>query len=231
MKRWVAPILAAVGLILAVASKASAHPGFARKYKMSCTACHSPVPKLNDFGERFRTNGYQLPGTMEDEPAWTQDTMPIDLMLHEMAAFMSIKNNMAVATPSGIPSGEELDASSFRHLSIEFFSGGVVASHLSYLAYWEIESERELVAGEFETSVEVVPHQTQLVYNNILDSGFGYLNARMGLFEVELPFSRHRNLFSHDNTQLIYGISPIAGGFDLGGMQLGTSLFGRYEGF
>ena len=231
MKRLVVSILAVTGVMIAAANEASAHPGFARKYKISCTACHSPVPKLNDFGERFRTNGYQFPGTMEDEPAWDQNSMPIDLMLHEMATFMSMKNNMAVATPSGIPPGKKLEVSSFRHLSIEFFSGGVVAPHLSYLAYWEIEAERQLVGGKFETSAELVPHQTQIIYNNILNSGFGYLNARMGLFEVELPFSRHRNLFSHDNGQLVYGISPVQGGFNLGSMQLGASLFGRYEGF
>jgi hypothetical protein len=30
---------------------------------MNCTACHTAPPTLNQFGQRFLENGYQLPGT------------------------------------------------------------------------------------------------------------------------------------------------------------------------
>ena len=39
------------------AQSASAVPVFARKYGFNCTMCHSDVPRLNDFGQRFRMNG------------------------------------------------------------------------------------------------------------------------------------------------------------------------------
>jgi hypothetical protein len=45
--------------------QAQAIPPFARKYDMNCTACHTAPPILNQFGQRFLENGYQLPG-MED---------------------------------------------------------------------------------------------------------------------------------------------------------------------
>ncbi len=41
--------IAGTGVLLlgAVFSDASAMPAFARKYEMSCAACHSAFPKLN----------------------------------------------------------------------------------------------------------------------------------------------------------------------------------------
>ena len=35
-------------------------PAFARKYRMSCTTCHAPVPRLKAFGEDFAGNAFRL---------------------------------------------------------------------------------------------------------------------------------------------------------------------------
>ncbi len=40
---------------------ASALPNFARKYSLACSSCHSVVPRLNEFGWKFRAAGYRLP--------------------------------------------------------------------------------------------------------------------------------------------------------------------------
>jgi hypothetical protein len=49
--------------ILILPKEAQAIPPFARKYDINCTACHTAPPILNQFGQRFLENGYQLPGT------------------------------------------------------------------------------------------------------------------------------------------------------------------------
>ena len=60
-----------VGVVLAVIAilsgivqdvqDAQAIPAFARKYDFACNVCHVPgFPKLNDFGNVFRDQGYQL---------------------------------------------------------------------------------------------------------------------------------------------------------------------------
>lgn len=36
-------------------------PVFARKYRTSCSTCHTAAPKLNALGEAFRLNGYRFP--------------------------------------------------------------------------------------------------------------------------------------------------------------------------
>ena len=53
-------------VIVATSSRASALPIFARKYKTSCTTCHTVFPKLTPFGEQFRRNGYRFPGVDSD---------------------------------------------------------------------------------------------------------------------------------------------------------------------
>ena len=50
--------------------KTNAIPAFARKYDLSCNVCHVPgFPKLNDFGNVFRDQGYQF-GTDQDLPVF-----------------------------------------------------------------------------------------------------------------------------------------------------------------
>ena len=36
-------------------------PAFSRKYRTSCSTCHTAAPKLNVLGEAFRLNGYRFP--------------------------------------------------------------------------------------------------------------------------------------------------------------------------
>ena len=47
-------------------------PAFSRKYRTSCSTCHTAAPKLNAMGEAFRLNGYRFPENDEqlrkDEP-------------------------------------------------------------------------------------------------------------------------------------------------------------------
>ncbi len=52
-------------VLLLAAERAAAIPAFARKYATSCSTCHVAFPKLNDFGEAFRLNGFQI--TQDDE--------------------------------------------------------------------------------------------------------------------------------------------------------------------
>jgi len=95
-----------VGLVLSsliFPTKLEAVPIFARKYNKSCQTCHVSEPKLNAFGELFRANGYQLPGTIEDTPPWSKRRVDIAGMLHEMAVDRVIQSNMDATPPPGLP--------------------------------------------------------------------------------------------------------------------------------
>ncbi len=58
-------------LLLAGSQSAMAIPAFARKYGMPCSACHEAWPKLNNFGQTFKDNGYQM-GNDRDAPIFQQ---------------------------------------------------------------------------------------------------------------------------------------------------------------
>ena len=75
-------IVALLGLIAFISyewsglvQKANAIPAFGRKYNFACNVCHVPgFPKLNDFGNIFRDQGFQL-GTDGDLPTFEGITM------------------------------------------------------------------------------------------------------------------------------------------------------------
>ncbi len=55
------PLFAIVVALCASVQNASAIPAFARRYQMECTMCHDPVPRLNEFGFKFRAAGFRRP--------------------------------------------------------------------------------------------------------------------------------------------------------------------------
>ena len=58
-------------MLLAAVRPAHAIPAFARKYGLPCSACHEAWPMLNNFGQTFKDNGYQL-GNDRDSPVYQQ---------------------------------------------------------------------------------------------------------------------------------------------------------------
>ncbi|MCK7489868.1 MAG: hypothetical protein MZU79_06280 [Anaerotruncus sp.] len=62
MKKLLTVTFGLVFSLLALSQAALAIPAFARKYGYNCNMCHVAFPKLNDWGQRFRDNGYQTPG-------------------------------------------------------------------------------------------------------------------------------------------------------------------------
>lgn len=79
-----AGLLAAFALLT---GRAEAIPAFAHRYGVDCQACHTIVPRLNAFGERFRDAGYRWPG-----PIATRPGLPI-----------SIKANLASSSAPSDP--------------------------------------------------------------------------------------------------------------------------------
>ncbi len=65
------PALGAVlALCLSYPQSAEAVPQFARRYNLTCSACHTIVPVLNEQGYMFKRLGFHLPPSLaEDQPA------------------------------------------------------------------------------------------------------------------------------------------------------------------
>lgn len=64
--RWVQVALA-LGACASLSGPAAAMPNFARREGVSCAACHTTIPRLNEFGYRFRKAGFRDPAELGKE--------------------------------------------------------------------------------------------------------------------------------------------------------------------
>src|SRR6201993_3178928 len=96
----IATFMAAAGL---TCQTAYAIPAFARKYGLRCSACHEAWPKLNNFGQVFRDNGYQL-GNERDAPIFQNPSyFPITFRITPQWHRESTNNLAVDSVPGGGP--------------------------------------------------------------------------------------------------------------------------------
>lgn len=211
-------------ITLFMAYEALSIPVFARKFNKRCSVCHEAVPKLNPLGERFRLNGYQFPGTIDDTPVWHQDTPPFSGMIHAMYMNMNMENNGPMPM-RGIAPGSSLTISNFQFTGLEIFSGGTLGKRLSYFAMYELEEHGDLEDGKWVSEIETEFEQMFGVFNNIDGGNTGNLNIRGGIFEMELPFSSLRALGGESIPYLVYSAAPTTAALAGEGEHAGTPPF------
>jgi hypothetical protein len=196
--------------ILALATKAEAFPAFARKTGMSCTACHVAWPILNQQGQSFRDNGYQL-GLEKDDPV-TISSAYVPFAVRSTAGYEYVRttNQTSDAGPVAI-SGGGVPAP-----GMDLLTGGVIAKDLSYLV---------VVAGFLADEPAGIESAWARVSNL---GGTGWLNVKAGKFELDLPASSHRPA-TLTAGYAAYGAHPSgsAVGFDMGENQVGVEIDGH----
>ena len=165
-------------------SKLEAIPAFARKHGKPCQTCHVSEPKLNAFGELFRANGYQLPGTIEDTPPWSMRRIVMAVMLHEMAVDRIIESNMRAIPPPGLPAGGEYHVRSFRDAGGHIWFGGTFGNKLSFMTSLGIEQEFSVKSGRFSSESHAHWDFAFFQYNNIFNSRTGVANINICFFEL-----------------------------------------------
>ena len=120
--QWILAGGAAALLLLSWPRPAAAVPVFARKYGANCTMCHSSYPRLNDYGVRYRQNGYQLPGREEEEQTVLEGPAPF-----AVRAVAGYRHDTFRHTP------DSLEVKHFQLESADLLSGGLLAPNLGYI--------------------------------------------------------------------------------------------------
>src|SRR5665213_1270653 len=98
---------------------ANAIPAFARKYSLPCSSCHEAWPKLNNFGQVFRDNGYQL-GNDRDAPltqgiAYWPITFRITPQWHrESNERVAVETFQVIRQAARLNNASQLGASTFQ---------------------------------------------------------------------------------------------------------------------
>jgi len=198
-------------LVAGLAATSSAVPVFARKYGFSCTMCHSNAPRLNDFGARYRQNGYRLPGREHDEKTVLESPPPIALRTSGGYAYESFSNVPDAVTSSG-----------FRMSGLDLLSAGLFGSNIGYMMVYtpEIVESRHVEgqSGNLEMASVVFSH-----------IGSPWLNVRSGRFEpAYVAFSVKRRLSISPYEVYEYG---APGGVVLSETQTGIEITGQGRGF
>jgi hypothetical protein len=208
---------ALVFLLLGANQSASALPAFARKYGLRCSACHESWPALNNFGLKFRDNGYQLMNE-RDSPIWQNPGYwPVTFRITPIWHRVSSLNQVDVYTPGNpTPTGstaQRITSSGFDLSGLDFHTGGTLEKNISF---YVLPSSDSTGAFHFES------------VNARLDNigGSPWLNIRLGRFELNNLLSEKRTLWLTGNGGIYqtYHFIPVGDGNIFG--QMGDNQFG-----
>ena len=213
-----------VVVLLTAVQPAHAIPAFARKYGLPCSACHQAWPMLNNFGQTFKDNGYQL-GNDRDAPIYQQPAYwPIMLRVTPQ---WHRENNNRVAVDKVPGSGSSglvesgVTSSGFDLNGIDIVTAGTLSKNISFFV-------QPFIGNGSSTALL----QTWVRFDNLL--GSRWLNFKMGKFELDEPISQER-ILTLSNTGGFYSnyffTPPGDSNFftGIGNYQLGVEASGHSD--
>jgi hypothetical protein len=222
LKRTCLGVLIFVFIILASCPPAYGIPAFARKYGLRCSACHEAWPKLNNFGQVFKDNGYQLMND-RDAPIWQNlSYFPVSFRITPQW-HRENNNHMAVDHIPGVASSGLTEASvttsGFDLSGLDLWTAGTLAKNISFLILPSTDA-----SGNFHFESAWVR------FDNLL--GSRWLNLKLGKHELDTPISEKRflALTASGGFFQLYHFSPTSDINSFGGIgnnQLGIELMGH----
>jgi len=200
-----------VGLVLTGTGAAEAIPPFARRYGVTCQTCHVIIPKLNEFGEAFRLNGYQIAEDDEiyvrDEPLqlgaepwrdlFPEAIWPGDIPGLPPLGLRFISDVQWTASAAGIDGNPDTRWSFIFPAEVELLTGGRLGDSIGF--FGEIEWKQN-------SAVEI--EQAYLHFDVA-----GPVNLRIGLMDPQL-------LLQHDDTTRVGKQHPLWGSGRLSDWQV-----------
>lgn len=198
-------------------------PAFARKYGLPCSACHESWPLLNNFGQTFKDNGYQL-GNGRDAPIYQDPSYwPITFRITPNWHRES-NNRQALDASAGSPGGGMVES--------KVTSSGFDLSGLDAIAAGTLYNNISFFVQPFIGSSSVTLAQGWVRFDNLAKSR--WLNLKLGKFELDQPISQERMLILNNTGGLYYNYFFTPQGdrnffSGIGFPQLGAELLGHSE--
>jgi hypothetical protein len=215
--------LLVVAALLAAIQPAYAIPAFARKYGLPCSACHEAWPMLNNFGQTFKDNGYQL-GNDRDSPIYQQPGYWPIMFRVTPQWHRESNNRLAIDKVAGDGKSGQVEstvtASGFDLSSIDIVTAGTLSKNISFFVQPFISQGSSGIA------------QTWVRFDNLAKSR--WLNVKMGKFELDEPISQERALTLNNTGGAYYNYFFTPPGDNnfftgIGGGQLGVELMGHSD--
>ncbi|MGA7905875.1 MAG: hypothetical protein WCA16_00615 [Candidatus Sulfotelmatobacter sp.] len=214
--------LLALGTLL-VGESAYGIPAFARKYGLPCSACHEAWPMLNNFGQTFKDNGYQL-GNGRDAPVY-QEPAYWPIMFRTTPQWHRESNNrQAVDTVPGNANSGRVEAtvtrSGFDLAGVDAITAGTLSSNISFFVQ------------PFIGNSSITLDQAWARLDNL--AGSHWLNLKVGKFELDEIISQERVLTLNNTGGIYYNyfFTPRGDSNSFSGIgfpQLGVELLGHSD--
>ncbi len=176
-------------VIFLLPADAEAIPVFARKYKLSCAACHAAFPRLNEFGRQFVKSNYRLPN-WKDTTVKTGDEMlalPKSVPLAIRAqAYVQQREAKSISLQTGKTSQAATDIQA--PYLIKLLSSAPLSENITYYFYG--------IFAEKGTNGTVIIEDAWFSYDKLFDTDAGMM---FGQFQIsDLMFPRETRLTFQD---------------------------------
>jgi len=216
MKKFTILIIVILIIVLMIPVGTHAIPAFARKYGFNCAMCHTAFPKLNDFGQRFRDNGYQIPGQQGKEKNVFESPIPLSMRL----SLGSTTYNNEKGTTTG-----------FNLYAFDLLAAGVLHKNISFLMIYtpRIDDPSGIFSGPDSLQNNGMQLGTlesvSLIFSNIIKDA---LNIRVGRFEPAYHvFSSKRTYYLFEPYE-IYTLTTPNNSFVFDDNQIGIEATGHF---
>jgi hypothetical protein len=215
VKKILTTTLASAALLVFFSESAFAIPAFARKYGFNCNMCHVAFPKLNDFGQRFRDNGYQIPGQSGLEQTVFETTIPIAL---RTTAGHSLYKSTKGTT------------SAFHLYGLDVLAAGVLQKNISFFFVYTPRIDAPAAdytgasSGNNPSQLGSI-ESANLVFSNLVPDK---LNLRVGRFEPAYQLLSSKRLYYVQQSFDMYGFAGSRNAFDFSANQIGIEASGRF---
>ncbi len=218
MKKLILTLTLAAIAVSVIPVNVSAIPAFARKYGFNCNMCHTSFTKLNDFGQRFRDEGYQIPGQEGKEQTVFSSGLPISM--RTSAGLMVTHNADASSSTSG-----------FHLNGLDLLAAGVLHKNVSFLIIYtpridEPSAEYTVNPDSSSPSQPGALESANIVFSNLIPNA---LNLRVGRFEPAYHLFSSKRSYYLIQPYEVYSFGTPGNAFVFDDNQIGVEATGHFR--
>ena len=201
-------------ILLSRPEPVEAIPAFARKYSMSCTTCHAPIPRLKAYGDDFAGNGFVLADQEATRYFVKTGDDHLDL-IRDLPIALRLEGYVKHQTETG----RETDFSSPYKLKL--LSGGSLTDNVAYYFVFFLSERGEVIGLE----------DALFMFNDILEEQD--LDFYIGQFQAADPLFKSDLRLTYENYQIYktkvlkgstFGLSYDRGVMVTYGLPTGTDI-------